>query len=48
VASGLEIVLPAFYISEDAELRAPLEPLWDKLRGAGLEIRGTSFWIRIR
>lgn len=51
---GFEIVLPAAFISEDAELSPVLAPLWDDPRLADLERqdvpfwgrRGVSFWLR--
>ena len=51
---AFEIVLPAAFISEDAELSPVLAPLWDDPRLADLERqdvpfwgrRGVSFWLR--
>lgn len=41
-----EILAPNFYISEDAELKTILEPLWKAL--PGVEKHGGSFWWRVK
>ena len=41
-----EIIAPNFYMSEDAELKQILEPLWKEL--PGVEKHGGSFWWRVR
>lgn len=41
-----EILAPNFYLSEDAELKQILEPLWKEL--PGVEKHGGSFWWRVR
>jgi len=41
-----EIIAPAFYMSEDADLKQTLQPLWNEL--PGVEIHGGSFWFRIK
>ena len=41
-----EILAPNFYMSEDAELKTILEPIWNEL--PGVEKHGGSFWFRIK
>ena len=41
-----ELLAPNFYLSEDAELKQILEPLWKEL--PGVEKHGGSFWWRVR
>ena len=41
-----EILAPNFYMSEDAELKTILDPLWKEL--PGVEKHGGSFWWRVR
>lgn len=41
-----EILAPNFYMSEDAELKTILEPLWKEL--PGVEKHGGSFWWRVK
>ena len=46
--SRYEIVLPAFYVYNHAELSSILSPLWDRIGLTGYETAGHSFWLRIR
>jgi predicted O-methyltransferase YrrM len=41
-----EIFAPNFYMSEDAELKNILQPLWKEL--PGVEEHGGSFWLRLK
>lgn len=41
-----EILAPNFYMSEDADLKTILEPLWKEL--PGVEKHGGSFWWRVK
>lgn len=43
----LELLLPNFFISEDAELAGLAAPLWESPRLDGVERHGTSFWFRV-
>lgn len=40
-------LLPNFFISEDAELRSILNPLWDNEKMRNVERHGGSYWIEI-
>ncbi|MBM3672392.1 MAG: class I SAM-dependent methyltransferase [Actinobacteria bacterium] len=42
----LEIALPAWFVSSDAELAAILEPLWSQPGFEGVQRHGASFWLR--
>jgi len=42
------IIFPALFISEDAELNKILNPLWNEPRMQGVERIGGSFWIQVR
>ncbi len=42
-----QTILPNFFISEDAELRAILNPIWQQPNLEGVETHGGSFWLRI-
>ncbi len=44
--ASYELLAPNFYLSEDAELKQILEPLWKEL--PGVEKHGGSFWWRVR
>jgi hypothetical protein len=41
-----EFIAPAFYMSEENELKQVLQPLWNAL--PGVETHGGSFWLRIK
>lgn len=43
-----EIMLPCRFVSEDAELRAIMSPLWESPSLKGAETQGISFWARLR
>ncbi len=43
----LDILLPNYFISEDPELSALTQPLWESPQLSGVEQHGTSFWFRI-
>lgn len=43
-----EILLPNFFISEDPELSAILNPVWEHPNLEGVERHGGSFWFRVR
>lgn len=43
-----EILLPNYFISEDDELSALLEPYWSQPALSNVERHGGSFWFRIR
>lgn len=47
-SAGFEIVLPNAYVSGDLELNQALEPLWRHPAMAGVEGRGSSFWLRTK
>jgi hypothetical protein len=40
-------LFPAYYFSEDATLRATLQPLWQHPTLRGVETHGGSFWLEI-
>jgi hypothetical protein len=40
-------LLPCYFISEDPELSALLEPIWKHPNLNGVERHGGSFWLRI-
>lgn len=40
-------ILPNYYISEDAELKTILEPLWNHPNLEGVERHGGSYWLQI-
>jgi len=40
-------LLPNYFISEDPELRAIIEPIWDHPNLEGVERHGCSFWLTI-
>jgi len=42
-----ETILPNYFVSEDAELKAILAPLWQRPALQGVEQHGGSYWLRI-
>ena len=42
-----ETILPNYFISEDAELKSILAPLWQRPALQGVEPHGGSYWLRI-
>lgn len=40
-------ILPNWFISEDPELRAIIDPIWDHPNLKGVERHGGSYWLRI-
>jgi hypothetical protein len=42
---GLDVALPAYYVSEQPELMAPLEPLWSAPALDEVQRHGSSFWL---
>ena len=44
----LEVVLPATFVSLDAELSHVLDPLWGEPHLAGVARHGGAFWVRVR
>jgi hypothetical protein len=43
-----EVLLPNYFISEDAHLSSFISPMWDHPNLKGVERHGGSFWLRIR
>ena len=43
-----EIILPNRFITDDQELSAALDPLWNSPELAGVASHGGSFWIQRR
>jgi len=43
-----EILFPAYFISQERELRGILDPVWNHPSLAGVESHGGSFWFRIK
>ncbi len=46
-APWLEVVLPCYYASGRPELAAVLDPLWSRPNLAGVNPRGSAFWLRV-
>jgi hypothetical protein len=46
--SRFEIVLPNAFISQDNELKAVLNPLWQRAEMQNVETHGVSFWIQMK
>jgi hypothetical protein len=44
----VDVLLPNFYISKQAELADILNPLWDSPRMSGVERHGGSFWFKMK
>ncbi len=43
-----DIVLPAYFISHDRELKESISPIWKRDRMKNVERSGSSFWIRMK
>jgi hypothetical protein len=47
-ADRVDVLLPNFYVSKQAELADILNPLWDNPKMYGVERHGGSFWFKMK
>ncbi len=47
-SSNFDLLFPCYFISEDKELSAIMEPMWQGENTNGVEKHGGSFWFRIK